>query len=76
MTPSAKVTREALALSMKARATLASRLIRSVDEPNQAELDTLWIAEAESRIDACEAGLIKTIPLADVKRKFEQRKLK
>jgi len=49
MTQSSKVTREALALSIKERAKLASRLISSIDEPSKEELEKMWIEEAESR---------------------------
>ena len=73
MTQCTKVTRDALALSLKERAKLASRLLRSIDEPSQDELEALWIAEAESRVKACEQGLMKLIPYAEVKKKFEQR---
>ena len=48
--------REALKLSLKERAALAQTLLRSLDDPSEAELEALWADEAERRLEAFERG--------------------
>lgn len=52
---------EALLLSAKDRARLALELIESLDEIPRAEIEALWLSEAQCRaqqLDASEAELI------------------
>ena len=58
----AKVVTEALSLSPRSRARLADKLLESLNEPRQREVNKLWAAEIEDRIDAYEKGEIKVIP--------------
>jgi putative addiction module component (TIGR02574 family) len=58
----AKVVTEALSLSPRSRARLAEKLLESLNEPRQREVNKLWAAEVEDRIDAYENGEIKVIP--------------
>lgn len=58
----AKVVTEALSLSPRSRARLADKLLESLNEPRQREVNKLWAAEVEDRIDAYEKGEIKIIP--------------
>ena len=44
-----QVEAEALKLSVEARARLAQRLLRSIEPTAEAEIDRLWIEEAERR---------------------------
>lgn len=70
----AKVVNDALSLPPKSRAKLAEKLLKSLDDPRQKELDRLWAEEAEDRIDAYEKGYIKAIPGSEVFRRLKPRK--
>jgi putative addiction module component (TIGR02574 family) len=70
----AKVTKVALKLPPRSRAKLAEQLLRSLDDPNQKEIDSLWANEAEARVDAFERGEMKAIPAREVFRKLRARK--
>ena len=71
---SAKVISDALSLSAKSRAKLAERLLESLDDPRQKEIDDLWAKEAEHRIDAYEDRRLKAIPGTEVFRRLKSRK--
>jgi putative addiction module component (TIGR02574 family) len=62
----AKVVSEALSLSPRSRARLADKLLESLDAPRQREINKLWAAEVEDRIDAYEKGEIRVIPGKEV----------
>jgi putative addiction module component (TIGR02574 family) len=74
---SQRLAKRALGLPRKERARIAMTLLNSLDEPEEScepdALEKLWIAEIEARIDACERGLVKTVPLDEVKRRFAMR---
>ena len=53
---SRKILSEALALPPIERASLVEELLSSFDFPSRQEVDALWAAEAEDRIDAYERG--------------------
>lgn len=71
---SARVVNDALSLPPKSRAKLAERLLESLDDPRQKEIDRLWAEEAEDRIDAYERGDLKAIPGKEVFRRLKPRK--
>ena len=48
-----------LQLPLKTRAELAHKLLVSLDEPNQSELEISWALEADRRILAAEQGEMK-----------------
>ncbi|MBY0523953.1 MAG: addiction module protein [Gemmataceae bacterium] len=52
----------ALALSPEARATLAEKLLDSLREKTQGEIDAAWAEEAKRRIEAFERGEMEAIP--------------
>jgi putative addiction module component (TIGR02574 family) len=52
--------RQALQLPSNDRAALVEELITSLDKPD-AELDALWLEEAESRLSAYRAGELVAI---------------
>lgn len=64
----AKVVSDALSLPPRSRARLADKLLESLNEPRQREIDRLWAEEGEDRIDAYEKGGLKTIPWREVLR--------
>jgi hypothetical protein len=57
--------REALALDPKGRARLAHRLLDSLDELSEAEVEQLWLAEAARRDAELDAGA-PSYPASDV----------
>ena len=72
-TASETLTKTALALPAKTRAKLAERLLASLDDPRQREIDALWAEEAEDRITAFERGQIRRVPGEQVFRKLKRR---
>jgi putative addiction module component (TIGR02574 family) len=53
---------EALRLPRRERARLAERLISSLDQEADLDTETLWLAEAERRLDELESGRVAGIP--------------
>ena len=59
-----KITEQALALPADARALLADRLAESLDPLLlEGELRTLWLAEAERRLEEIRSNKVKPIPI-------------
>jgi putative addiction module component (TIGR02574 family) len=65
-----EVLKEALTLKPAQKAELIDKLIISLDKPDK-DIDELWAKEAESRIDAYEAGKIKAVTLERVLKKYQ-----
>jgi putative addiction module component (TIGR02574 family) len=63
------IEREALHLPTSDRAKLAQRLLLSLDDLTEAELDQLWLDEAERRACEIDQGLVNLIPAEEVSRK-------
>ena len=61
----------ALELTLKERAQLAGKLLLSIDDPTEAEVERLWIAEAERRLEEFRAGRVKSIPAEKVFRRLK-----
>jgi len=57
-----RVLEEALALPPTERAALVEELLSSFEFASRQEIDALWAAEAEDRIDAYERGETCSIP--------------
>lgn len=60
------LTQEALHLPLEDRARLAERLLESLDDLSERELEKVWGEEAVSRVEAYEAGLIDALPAEEV----------
>lgn len=56
-------------LGLKDRATLAKRLVESLDELSKAEIEALWAEEAELRLDELDRGAVNEIPAAEALRR-------
>ena len=54
---------------MKDRATLAKRIVESLDELSKEEIEALWAEEAERRLDELEQGLVTEIPAEEALRR-------
>jgi len=59
----------ALQLSIEERAQLAGRLLLSLDEPSESELEQLWLEEAERRLKEFREGRVRGIPADEVFRR-------
>ena len=57
---------KALKLPLKERAKLAEHLIRSMENINDAENESLWVKEAERRYQGYKKGNIKSRPAEEV----------
>ena len=71
---STKVVNDALSLPPRSRAKLAEKLLESLDDPRQREIDRLWAEEVEDRIEAYEKGYLKAIPGKEVFQRLKPRK--
>lgn len=59
---------QALQLSQKARAELASSLIRSLDDRVDQDAEAAWAAEVDRRLDELDTGKVKTISWGEVRK--------
>lgn len=59
----------ALHLPPASRAELAHKLLLSLDDLSEAELDQLWLDEAQRRAREIDAGTVRLIPADEVSRK-------
>ena len=64
---------QALAMSPLEKAVLIEKLFQSFDQENQKAIDQAWTTEAESRIEAYEAGKISARPFDAVLRDLNKR---
>ena len=58
-----------LKLSRRERARLAQRLISSLEQEPDPDAETLWLQEAERRLDELKSGKVASIPAEKVVRK-------
>ncbi|MCL2654973.1 MAG: addiction module protein [Coriobacteriia bacterium] len=61
-----EITREALDLDIKERATLARRILNSLETPTEEEIAELWFQEALRRNNEIDAGTAKVYPASKV----------
>ncbi len=64
--------RQALNLDVRDRATLAERLLASLDELTEKEAEHLWAEEAQRRLEEYRAGRAKAVPSEEVHEKAER----
>ena len=60
----------ALKLSDADRAFIIEQLLESLDRPDQA-IDELWQRESEERIEAYQAGKLRSLSLSEVLAKYQ-----
>ena len=65
------IEREALSLTPTDRAKLAHELLESLDSLSPAEIDVLWLDEAERRLKELDAGRVQLVPAEEVYRKAQ-----
>lgn len=61
---------QALELTAAERAIVAEQILLSLDQPD-AEIDAIWVAETEARLDAYEKGQLESVPANDVLGKYK-----
>ena len=61
---------EALQLPPEERAALAGELIQSLDSEVDDDAEAAWSAEIRRRIEQLDAGLAKTVPWAEARRRI------
>ncbi len=61
-----KLLEEAILLPADERASLVEKLLQSLNLPTEAEVDRLWVEEAERRVSQIEAGEVEVIPSEQV----------
>lgn len=71
--PAEKIMNDALMLPSNLRATLADKLLESLNSPSQKKLDVLWAKEAEKRLKDLRGGKVKPIPGNVVFEEIRQR---
>ena len=64
---------EALRLNPASRARLAKKLLNSLDALSEAEVERLWVEEAERRNDQIERGVVEARRAEDVIRDARAR---
>ncbi len=72
MRDSEELLSKALRLPQQERADLAARLLESLDEQQDADVDGAWIEEIERRCAAVDAGELVTSDWDDFRRRVER----
>ena len=67
------VLQRALALDLKCRAQVAEKLLGSLEDLTEEEVESLWLDEAERRIRDYRTGRVKAISAHDVLKEAEER---
>jgi len=65
----ATIEQEALHLPALERAKLAHKLLLSLDDMSEPEIEEAWLDEAERRAAEIDQGLVQLIPAEEVSRK-------
>ena len=56
-------------LNLEERAQLAGKLLLSLDEPSESEVERLWLDEAERRLNEFRQGKVQGTPAEEVFRR-------
>jgi putative addiction module component (TIGR02574 family) len=72
MIDSTTLLEQALSLPENERAKIAARLLESLDENAQRDIDAEWVAEIERRCAAVDAGTLATSDWQDVRARIER----
>ena len=69
----AEILKQALALPSEARAALAGSLLDSLDADVDEDAEAAWATEVNRRVAELDSRAVKTIPWAEVRRRFAAR---
>ena len=67
----AEILKNAMSLDVHDRATLAERLLASLDELTEDETERLWAEESQRRLEQYRAGRAKAVPAEEVHKKVK-----
>ena len=67
----AEILKSAMNLDVRDRATLAERLLASLEELTEEEAERLWAEESQRRLEQYRAGRAKAFSAEDVHKKAE-----
>jgi len=67
--PVEEVMADIMELNLEERAQLAGRLLLSLDEPTESEVERLWLDEAERRLSQFRRGKVKGVPTDEIFRR-------
>jgi putative addiction module component (TIGR02574 family) len=67
-----EISAQALKLPLRERVKLAQRLVSSLDDKVENDVEKLWVAEAERRLKELHSGKVKGIPAAEAFKKAHQ----
>jgi putative addiction module component (TIGR02574 family) len=67
-----QLTADAMKLPLRDRVQLAQRLVSTLDDEVETNVEALWFAEAERRLEALRSGKVEGIPAEDVFRNARQ----
>ena len=59
--------REAMSLSVEARAEIAGQLLKSLEPPDDRDVEEAWRVEVRKRIEQLDSGTVKTTPWEEVR---------
>lgn len=63
------IEKASMQLDLEERASLAGKLLLSLDEPSATEVERLWLDEAERRLEDFRSGKVRSIPAEEVFRR-------
>ncbi|MBL4884464.1 MAG: addiction module protein [Planctomycetaceae bacterium] len=66
-----QIEQEALHLSQSERATLAQKLLLSLDSPSGEEVEHEWIREALNRAKELDEGIVQPVSAEEVRKKAQ-----
>ena len=69
MSTLAEILKSAMSLDIRDRATLAERLLASLDDLREEDAERLWAEESERRLEQYRAGRAKALPAEEVHKK-------
>ena len=67
-----EIARDAMTLPLRDRVKLAQRLVSSLDDPMETDVEALWAAEAERRLEELRTGKVQCVEAADAFRKAHE----
>ena len=68
------VEKEALQLPVEKRASLAQRLLESLDHLSEAEAEKLWLKEAARRARAIDEGNVRLVSFEELEQRMRARR--
>jgi len=71
---SQEIVRAALALPARSKASLAAKLLASLEKEQRKKIDRAWAEEVDRRVRAFRAGKTRAIPAEEVFAALEHRK--